>query len=532
MAKLPQDCNCQEKLNKRTVAFYFVVYLLIITSVFSILAYFHMLNERRNIIDEYKIKIKSRLKYQAEHIQEHFNSVKSDILFLPQLNEIIAYKQLNNEKDRALIEREFLEFTLSKKVYDQIRYINANGQEICRINNNNGFPSVVPKDKLQNKSDRYYFKKSLQTRNGEVYISPFDLNIENGKIERPFKPMIRFGTPVIGDDGKPKGVIILNYLGQIILNDLKKSEDKECGTYSLLNQNGYWFSSWNPDDEWGFMFKNRLNFTMANRKPKLWQKISSNKFYQEHINGALYTSLIITPFSELNNNEIKRNWILLSTISDAEMGIKWMQFDRTLESLLAYFLILIIAVSYLLAKGKVQKQSCQNALTMAALYDSLTGLPNRKLLMDRLEHTLEESKRYDYRVAVLFIDLDGFKSVNDTMGHKAGDMLLKMVAERLINLVRKSDTVARFGGDEFIVLLSHIDDDENCFIIAEKICSMIARPFIIFDKEVVIGASIGVTICTGTENCNADSLIQKSDRAMYEAKKSGKGIFKKSDENC
>jgi diguanylate cyclase (GGDEF)-like protein len=153
-----------------------------------------------------------------------------------------------------------------------------------------------------------------------------------------------------------------------------------------------------------------------------------------------------------------------------------------------------------------------------AFHDSLTGLPNRQLLMDRLEHALARAARAESQAAVLFVDLDTFKNVNDSLGHAAGDELLREAARRLITCVRSSDTAARFGGDEFVVLLEDVDS-RRVARVANRILEAMGEPFVIRGREVFIGASIGIAI-GGDE---ADDLLRNADLALYRAKSKGKG---------
>jgi diguanylate cyclase (GGDEF)-like protein len=153
-----------------------------------------------------------------------------------------------------------------------------------------------------------------------------------------------------------------------------------------------------------------------------------------------------------------------------------------------------------------------------AFHDSLTGLPNRLLLIDRLGHALARAARMDTRAAVLFIDLDTFKNVNDSLGHAAGDVLLREAAKRLLSCVRASDTAARFGGDEFVVLLEDVEAPRVARV-ANRILEAMNEPFVIQDREVFIGASIGIAV-GGDE---ADDLLRNADLALYRAKSKGKG---------
>jgi diguanylate cyclase (GGDEF)-like protein len=155
-----------------------------------------------------------------------------------------------------------------------------------------------------------------------------------------------------------------------------------------------------------------------------------------------------------------------------------------------------------------------------ALHDALTGMPNRLLFEDRLAHALTTSKRSDSHVAVLFVDLDGFKHVNDTFGHACGDELLRQVARRVAGTVRASDTVARMGGDEFVVVLAPIDDLPAAAIVAEKVLDALRVPFDVGGHVLSISASVGVTLATDGDD--PESLLNHADGAMYRAKSAGR----------
>lgn len=160
----------------------------------------------------------------------------------------------------------------------------------------------------------------------------------------------------------------------------------------------------------------------------------------------------------------------------------------------------------------------EDRLRRAALYDQLTGLPNRGLFLDRLERaTKRSSRRPEYRFAVLFLDLDGFKQVNDTFGHAFGDRLLIDVAQRITGELRESDTAARFGGDEFLVLIDHVEDPRLLGRVVERLRAAVARPFGIDGRRVTISVSVGVAMST-TASGDAEALLREADHAMYAAK--------------
>ena len=163
-------------------------------------------------------------------------------------------------------------------------------------------------------------------------------------------------------------------------------------------------------------------------------------------------------------------------------------------------------------------------LRRAALYDELTGLANRTLFFDRVRQLLQLARRNSFVVALLYIDLDRFKAVNDTLGHDMGDLLLKEVSRRLISCTRKSDTVARMGGDEFVGLCGKIEAPEDAAVVARKIIKALSQPFHLRDHVCSIGASIGISLYPG-DGDDAEVLLNKADAAMYQVKESGKGSY-------
>lgn len=163
----------------------------------------------------------------------------------------------------------------------------------------------------------------------------------------------------------------------------------------------------------------------------------------------------------------------------------------------------------------------EQRLKYLAYHDPLTGLANRILFRDRVQHAVESSDRNGNKIALLYIDLDHFKTINDTMGHDVGDMLLEYVAYRLKGCVRESDTVARMGGDEFTVLLEQLHDREDVMRVAECILGKMTETFSIASKSIRIGASIGIS-CYPHDSMDMESLIRLADSAMYQAKSEGK----------
>lgn len=172
----------------------------------------------------------------------------------------------------------------------------------------------------------------------------------------------------------------------------------------------------------------------------------------------------------------------------------------------------------------IERKRAEERLTHLAQYDQLTGLVNRTLFRDRLIHAMARSKRLQQPMGLMLLDLDRFKSVNDTMGHDAGDQLLKAVADRLRECVREVDTVARMGGDEFTIILEALSHEDDITTVAQRITKSLTESFPLGNQRVSIGVSIGITVYP-LDDHEIDDLLRHADAAMYRAKQQGGNSF-------
>jgi diguanylate cyclase (GGDEF)-like protein len=173
-----------------------------------------------------------------------------------------------------------------------------------------------------------------------------------------------------------------------------------------------------------------------------------------------------------------------------------------------------------------QRRKAEEVITQLAYHDSLTGLPNRMLFSDRLKVALAQARRHNHRVAVMMMDLDHFKSVNDSLGHAVGDTLLQAVGERLLTILRESDTVCRLGGDEFILILGEMKQPEYAERAAERVLDTIRKPFVIEQHRLPVTTSIGIAVYPD-DGQNEDTLVRRADLAMYRAKERGRDNYQR-----
>lgn len=229
-------------------------------------------------------------------------------------------------------------------------------------------------------------------------------------------------------------------------------------------------------------------------------------------------------FATAEHKEKPYHKISAKIMSNGELcGRLQVAYLQDLPFLLPYEQNLIDTIARDLGRWYERKEAKQRIIQMAT-HDALTGLPNRLLLQDRIEQALVQDARNQKQIAVLFIDLDHFKTINDSLGHEIGDFLLKAVAERLLACVRNEDTVARQGGDEFIVVLNSIGESLDAAKVAQKILDSLGQPYHIHENELHIGGSIGIAIFP-EDGTNAEALLKNSDIAMYYAKENGRNNY-------
>jgi diguanylate cyclase (GGDEF)-like protein/PAS domain S-box-containing protein len=710
-------------------------------------------------------------KLAENSIRNNFEKVFSDLRYLSHNDDFrsMIVEYFSDEKSKRFSEN-LKSLMQSRKVYDQIRWIDETGRERFRVNYNDGRPAAVRSVKLQNKADRDYFTEAMKLSGDELYFSPFDLNVENGKIAIPRKPTIRIAMPIIDRDGKKRGIFIINYLGNELIDEFTAITAISHGDAMLLNSDGFWMKGVKPDDAWGFMRK-RNDLTLAHAYPTLWKRIvkeENGQFadeeglwtfetiyplgYAQQIDAASATTHVITQkhdysmkvlthiptqklyaktapllnnivasagfmlifmgigswkyvqlrrrerkslrsmkkaqaktnaileavpdkytwannegidffgedvigkeasfyfegeqetyalveplFSGDNNQTIyfeswqrrcdgekrllgwwcrtlkhkngnvkgvlatgrditdtweKENQLRMLSIAVEQSTNSIVITDTrgVIEYVNAAFVkttgydsdMLIGKNTSILQSGKTpnstyeelwgklllgenwqgefinrkndgneytenlnispirntdgkvthyiaikeditERKSNEERIKYLAHFDSLTGLPNRAQLNDHLKYILGLAKRNNGRFAVIFLDLDRFKQINDSLGHDVGDLLLIELSRRLQGTLRDVDMVSRLGGDEFIILLPDTDI-HGAEHVAQKLLETTAQPFVIHTHELIVTASIGIALYPD-DGMDMEMLFKNADTAMYRAKHEGRNNY-------
>lgn len=427
------------------------------------------------------------------------------------------------------ISKFYYELSKSLGLYDQIRYLDVQGQEQVRINFEAGNPRIVAGDELQDKSQRYYFVEMTDLKREGIYFSPLDLNIENGEVEWPLKPMIRMGMRVEDAQGNPIGFIVLNYLAANWMQTESQyfsSTDKHMIDFQalqIINQDGYYLKHEDPEEAWGFVLSERGESNFASQFPSVWAKRNQTEVVREEVDkGLVYmkkiTGLQPQPPYEAEPYEVG---YFAYSFPEEKYRLFFLELQREWISLIGLSVFFALLGAYFLENSaKVRKERLES-LHKRVNRDELTGLFNKSGFLSMIP---SERKRWnDGVLAVGYFDIDDFKSVNDQFGHATGDEVLIEVGKRLQEVLRERDLSARIHGDEFNILLK-LRKGIDATVVARRLINRMKDPIETSVGKIHVTVSLGIAFVGQEESF--EQVSERADRLMYEVKKSGKSDYR------
>lgn len=461
--------------------------------------------------------------------------------------------------------------------YFQIRLISAGdgGLEQVRIDRDGERRLRITGDDLQEKGHFPYVFDSLKLRAGTTYMSRIEINHEHGAHSGEGQPTVTLATPVINARGRTLGVVVINIdlngFFALLGSDLPKDFE-----IFFANKDGDYLV--HPDPAKTFGFDKGRRILMQDEFPGTRDLVDGRLSHVmvEARDGRYANAPVVAAFiGRKTQTKSDESGVFLGLAQPLEAVLE--QADRlgvvTLQIVTGLSLICILLAALVaravtrpinaisaavrelsnqdhfaklplhrsdeigeLARGihqmqgqinrqMTELQQHQQELEHLSQHDMLTGLPNRRMFQDRLEHALARARRGGESVALLFIDLDNFKEINDSLGHDAGDAVLKVVATRLATVTREVDTVARLGGDEFIVLLDKPAHQEHIAGIAQKLLDRLREDIPFHEHTLRVGASIGISQYP-VDGDTATAILATADRAMYAAKAAGRNGYR------
>ena len=513
--------------NKRNAIEYFIISFALVFALSFLVLFFLEKEVRITKIEAVQSQEQRVVKLENDFMGREFSMVLSDLHYLHHAfeNELLDTNRYVN------VAANWAEFSTQRRIYDQIRYIDANGDEKIRIDFSEKGGYVVPAKDLQNKKDRYYFTETVILNEESVYVSPLDLNIEQGKIEIPYKPMIRLSTTVYDEKGKLQGIIVLNYLADYMLSGFRNLANNSQGEIILLNANGYSLSSSNPENDWNFMFDEKKEKTFEHEFPNEWKSIIENKSQFTTEKGLITVTPVVLSLKfnadKMNNHDQQiilgdGSWYIVSKIERTQKNVElfndnvWaMGLDVFAKNV--YYFILIGIISGIVGFLVYVNRKTYSRIKYYSEFDPLTKTFNRRAGIAKLNELFPSDDRRQFLVSLCFIDINGLKEVNDTLGHKLGDELIITVADIIKRTIREQDFLVRLGGDEFLIVFNGIGID-----MAEKIWERIIQEYnkinTTEDRAYLISVSHGVVDFDNKQKTHVDDLISAADEKMYHEK--------------
>lgn len=305
--------------SKLTLKYFLIAYGISIFIITSLMWYMSATKVQHEL-ESLKTRQAANLYTAAQQLNNQINQTISDLRLVASLPSLSNYIEHGDEASRQQAALGFLKISESKRIYDQIRYLDMNGQERIRVNHKQSLSNIVPDSELQDKHERYYFVESFALPLGEMFFSPLDLNIEHGVLEHPLNPILRMAMPVGDSKGNKQGVVILNYYAKDMLDQFREHFSHSQGM--LLNKQGYWLVAPNPEDEWGFMLEHQSHFGL--RYPDIWHHIQTQKQGDLLTNEGMFVySTIFSAHTEQQMSRISFSMPVSEALPSKHLFFSW-----------------------------------------------------------------------------------------------------------------------------------------------------------------------------------------------------------------
>jgi len=507
------DLKKRHKLNKDSnkLGMILIVSALLILMVLATVIYWYNHTQNLKQLDEDQFSELSEMERSIQTMMKYSYNNLEVISVMDLTKQVLINPSGSNKK---WMQDTMLKTSEAVGIYQQMRVLDTNGHEIIRVDKFSDEHAFLVEDNLlQDKSDRYYVKDTLNLTSGSLYMSPFDLNIENGVVEVPYNPVIRLGKRVLDSDNELIGLTIFNLLGQEILDVFDEKKIHYEDEIYMLNTDGYYVYHEDIDKVFGFMFENKQDIGFFSDFDEIWNGILDDETVFKRDGERFYSR----KFNLLDNvgesNPDNTFYLIMRVPYESVVAI-----DGDLRISLLVALIILAALmsvtGWELGKQITHNKQYQSRLIDIAMKDELTGLYNRRMVYDRLIEEISLVRRHHLSLAVVFIDVNSLKEVNDNYGHIIGDKMIISAGESLVSSVREYDIVSRLGGDEFLVVLIDCKEEDVNNIMERASEKFKASGIIAIDKE----WSMSHGIAHLEKGDTPDILVSRADKKMYENK--------------
>jgi diguanylate cyclase (GGDEF)-like protein len=554
----------------------------VLLAAFAILAagltgYYSYTRSRTLLVNAAERELLTATQVLGRRLVEALADATNDMRLLAQLpatQRIVQQTKRTPEASRDSLADTFAALLRVHPEYCQVRLIGAAqyGREVVRVDRDDSQLVRVSGELLQEKGFYPYVFRTLELAGGQAYLSPIVINHEQGAHSGLNKPSLQVASPVLGSDGQAWGVVVINIDVNGLFDQLRADLPDSFWLY-LSNERGDFLVHPQADLAFGFDRGRRVlvQDTYPAVQALLDQQAKSVVTHAAQAVGPVPADAVAAfqrlPFGDPGEG----HFLVLGLSQPLGMILQNVeQLGTTTWQIVLGFSLLAILLAIRVSRAvlrpmdmmvaavqRFSREHVMGELPLArrdeigelarnvhdmqtqigahleelyesrrqldhlARHDSLTGLPNRRFFAERLEHAIAAARRQGASLAVLFVDLDRFKEINDTLGHGVGDEVLRETARLLRDAVREVDTVARLGGDEFVILFDGVEDPHHVAVVAEKLLQHFQVPLHVAGQELIVHASMGISLYP-EDGQDASALLHSADIAMYRAKQEGR----------
>lgn len=362
------------KFDKRVLIKYFLLSFLPLLALLIGLSTVVFFQENRQLLSRTEENELHTITHLSQEPGREIGEVRDELLLLANQPYLHRFLDTPNSENREAVLGIFLNFARHRTIYDRICFLDSSGMEALRVDYNEGLSVTVPPDELTRETDRYYFQEAIKMISGEIYFSPLELNSDEDGISTPLKPAIRFATPVVDQSGNTRGILVLNYLANRLLQNLDSNAYHAIGKILLVNANGYWLKGVSSTDEWGFMYDDRKDRTLAATFPRAATQISTNEAGQIYTPEGLFTFKSLAPFESIQLLSITNThappspsrpeeiWRLISYVSPQAIMSSRRLLQKKFLLLDALLLVILLGGATALALAMASRKQTQQEL--------------------------------------------------------------------------------------------------------------------------------------------------------------------------
>ena len=489
--------------------------------------------EVKSLNDKLAIEESGQAKILAEYSKTNYNNILSIVNLGATMPGMVDLANAPTPDKLRRAQQNMLAFMNMSDTFDRIVYIDKTGQEIIRIDDLDGKATLTASVELANRVNDPLFLKSMLIEKGHSFVSRINMATTGAAVVRPYAPTIIIASPVFTSTGKKAGVIAFYVLMKPYfdtMNSLGESPYHDSN-FMILDENGFFiYNEGDHNFEWGSFLPDRAKFNLPSQHPDAWAQIRVQRIGQVFTPDGLFTFRAFdeTPIIRTSNNALLKVtpeetplFYTVFYLPRAEMNQMASPLLGEEQLLLWYMDIGAFFVSLSIAFLATWYRMRREIALYEATHDMLTNLPNRKFFSDNLDKVCNNPANTGQPVVVFYLDLDGFKVVNDTYGHDAGDAVLVEAGKRVKAHLRASDLFARIGGDEFAVLVQNKMSRTTLDEISQRIVAAVNAPIEYAGHSLLVSASLGI-VARNTAPEIGKTILKEADSEMYKAKQAGK----------